>query len=124
MTPGRSSSTATSRTQAAICASSSHRVSTVTHPAEVSCCYNCTRRAIVASTNSASEERVMAHVSIIGTGNMGSAISALATKGGHTVEAFNSADGDKPVTGEVVVLAVPYPAVADVLAKRGAQLDG
>ena len=34
----------------------------------------------------------MAHVSIIGTGNMGSAISALVTKGGHTVEAFNSAD--------------------------------
>jgi predicted dinucleotide-binding enzyme len=66
----------------------------------------------------------MAHVSIIGTGNMGSAISALATKGGHTVETFNSADVDKPVTGEIVVLAVPYPAVADVLAKRGEQLDG
>jgi len=66
----------------------------------------------------------MAHVSIIGTGNMGSAISALATKGGHTVEAFNSADVDKPVTGDIVVLAVPYPAVADVIAKRGEQFDG
>jgi predicted dinucleotide-binding enzyme len=66
----------------------------------------------------------MAHVSIIGTGNMGSAISALVTKGGHTVEAFNSADVDKPVTGDIVVLAVPYPAVADVIAKRGGQLDG
>jgi NADPH-dependent F420 reductase len=66
----------------------------------------------------------MAHVSIIGTGNMGSAISALVTKGGHTVETFNSADADKPITGDIVVLAVPYPAVADVLAKRAEQLHG
>ena len=66
----------------------------------------------------------MAHVSIIGTGNMGSAIAGLVTKGGHTVESFNSSDADKPVTGEIVVLAVPHPAVADVIAKRGDQLAG
>ena len=66
----------------------------------------------------------MAHVSIIGTGNMGSAISALVTKGGNTVETFTSSDADKPVTGDIVVLAVPYPAVADVIAKRSAQLAG
>jgi predicted dinucleotide-binding enzyme len=30
----------------------------------------------------------------------------------------------KPVTGEIVVLAVPYPALADVLATRGGQLAG
>ncbi len=66
----------------------------------------------------------MAHVSIIGTGNMGSALAGLVTKGGHTVETFNSSDADKPVTGDVVVLAVPYPAVADVLARRGEQLAG
>jgi NADPH-dependent F420 reductase len=66
----------------------------------------------------------MAHVSIIGTGNMGSALAGLVTKGGHTVETFNSSDADKPVTGEVVVLAVPYPAVAEVLAQRGDQLAG
>lgn len=66
----------------------------------------------------------MAHVSIIGTGNMGSALAGLVTKGGHTVETFNSSDADKPVTGEVVVLAVPYPAVADVLAARREQLAG
>ncbi|GAA1038552.1 NADPH-dependent F420 reductase [Virgisporangium ochraceum] len=66
----------------------------------------------------------MAHVSIIGTGNMGSALAGLVTKGGHTVESFNSSDADKPVTGEVVVLAVPYPAVAEVLAQRGGQLAG
>ena len=66
----------------------------------------------------------MAHVSIIGTGNMGSAIAGLVTKGGNTVETFNSSDADKPVTGDVVILAVYYPAVREVLAQRGNQLAG
>lgn len=66
----------------------------------------------------------MAHVSIIGTGNMGQAISSVVIRGGNTVEAFNQSDADKPVTGEVVVLAVPYPAVADVIAARRDQLGG
>jgi predicted dinucleotide-binding enzyme len=65
------------------------------------------------------EESVRAHVSIIGTGNMGSAISSLVTKGGKTVEVFNSSDADKPVTGDIVVRAVSYPAVADVIPRRG-----
>jgi 8-hydroxy-5-deazaflavin:NADPH oxidoreductase len=64
------------------------------------------------------------HVSIIGTGNMGPAIAGIVTKGGNTVETFNTADAGKPVTGEIVVLAVPYPAVAAVLAERGEQLAG
>jgi len=66
----------------------------------------------------------MTHISIIGAGNMGQAISSIVTKGGNTVEVFNQSDADKPVTGDVVVLAVPYPAVADVIAKRGDQLAG
>ena len=66
----------------------------------------------------------MAHVSIIGTGNMGPAIASVVTKGGSTVELFNENDADKPVTGDVVVLAVPYGAVADILAQRGDQLAG
>ena len=66
----------------------------------------------------------MSHVSIIGGGNMGQAIATIVTKGGNTVEVFNSNDADKPVTGDVVFLAVPYPAVADVLAQRGDQLAG
>jgi 8-hydroxy-5-deazaflavin:NADPH oxidoreductase len=70
------------------------------------------------------KEPDMAHVSIIGTGNMGPAIAALVTKGGHTVETLNTSDAGTPVTGEVVVLAVPYPSVADVLAERGDQLAG
>ena len=66
----------------------------------------------------------MTRISIIGTGNMGSAIADIAAKGGHTVERFNQSSGDQPVTGDLVVLAVPYPAVADVIAKRGGQLAG
>ncbi len=66
----------------------------------------------------------MAHVSIIGTGNMGSALAGLVTKGGNTVETFNTSDTDKPVTGDVVILAVYYAAVRDVLAQRAEQLAG
>jgi len=66
----------------------------------------------------------MAHISIIGTGNMGQAIAAIAGKGDHTVELLNTSDADKQVTGDIVVLAVPYPAVEDVLAQRGASLAG
>jgi len=66
----------------------------------------------------------MAHISIIGTGNMGQAISGLAAKGGNTVELLNSSDTGTAVTGDVVVLAVPYSSVAGVIAQRGAQLAG
>jgi 8-hydroxy-5-deazaflavin:NADPH oxidoreductase len=66
----------------------------------------------------------MAHVSVIGTGNMGQAISSVVDKGGNTVELLGHGDTDKPITGELVVLAVPYPAVSDVLAQRGEQLAG
>ncbi len=66
----------------------------------------------------------MAHLSIIGTGNMAQAIAGIATTGGSTVDLIGHADTDKAVTGDIVVLAVPYPAVADVLAARGASLAG
>ena len=66
----------------------------------------------------------MAHVSIIGTGNMGQAISSVVTKGGKTAELLARSDAGQPVTGDIVVLAVPYPALADVLAAHGDQLAG
>ena len=66
----------------------------------------------------------MTHISIIGTGNMGQAIAGVVTKGGNTVETFGAADGDKPLTGDIVVLAVPYPAIKAVLAERGDSLAG
>src|SRR3954454_17967759 len=66
----------------------------------------------------------MAHLSILGTGNMGQAIAGVAGKGGHTVQLLGSGDTDTPVAGDVVVLAVYYPSVAEVLAQRGEQLAG
>jgi 8-hydroxy-5-deazaflavin:NADPH oxidoreductase len=66
----------------------------------------------------------MAHVSIIGTGNMGQAIAAVAGKGGHTVQLLGHTDSGTKVSGDIVVLAVPYPAIADVLATRGESLAG
>jgi NADPH-dependent F420 reductase len=66
----------------------------------------------------------MAHLSIIGTGNMGQAIASVAGKGGHTVQLLGENDHDTAVTGDIVVLAVPYPAVADVIARRGEGLAG
>jgi hypothetical protein len=67
---------------------------------------------------------VMAHITIIGNGNMGQAIAGLAGKGGNTVELLGHEDTGKDVTGDVVVLAVPYPAVSEILSARGASLAG
>src|SRR4051794_15834987 len=69
-------------------------------------------------------ELVVAHVSIIGTGNMGSILSGLVTKGGNTVEQFDTSTSDKPITGDVVILAVPHLALSDIVAERGEQLAG
>jgi 8-hydroxy-5-deazaflavin:NADPH oxidoreductase len=65
----------------------------------------------------------MTHLSIIGTGSMGQAIATIAGRGGHTVQLLGRNDLDAPL-GDVVVLAVPYPAVASVIAARGAALAG
>jgi 8-hydroxy-5-deazaflavin:NADPH oxidoreductase len=70
------------------------------------------------------QEHTMTNLSILGTGNMGQAIAAIAAKGGHSVQQLGENDLDTPVSGDIVVLAVPYPAVSDVIAKRGDQLAG
>jgi len=66
----------------------------------------------------------MTSVSILGTGNMGSAIASLVEKGGNTAQLLGSTDTDQAVEGDVVVLAVPYPAVSTVLDQRAEQLAG
>jgi 8-hydroxy-5-deazaflavin:NADPH oxidoreductase len=66
----------------------------------------------------------MALISIIGSGNMGQVIAGLAAKGGNTVETVNTSDAGRAVTGDIVVLAVPYGSVAAVIAERGDQLAG
>lgn len=64
----------------------------------------------------------MATVTIIGTGNMGQAISSVVGKGGNTVQSIGESDTDVEVGGDIVVLAVPYPAVSDIIETRGDQM--
>jgi predicted dinucleotide-binding enzyme len=66
----------------------------------------------------------MTHVSIFGTGNMGGALADVVTAGGNTVETFDTSGPETPVTGEVVILAVPHPAVAEIVKQRGDELAG
>src|SRR5215213_5094434 len=66
----------------------------------------------------------MTSVSILGKGNMGPAIASVVEKSGNTAQLLGSDDIDQPVTGDIVVLAVPYPAVSRVLEQRGDQLAG
>lgn len=66
----------------------------------------------------------MARITIIGTGNMGQAIAAIAYKGAHDVQMLGQADADTDITGDIVILAVPYPAVDGILDDRNDQFDG
>jgi predicted dinucleotide-binding enzyme len=84
----------------------------------------------------------MTTLSILGAGSMASAIASVAVKGGANVQVLardpqNSATiasalgsratsgrfGDA-LTGDLVVLALPYGAIADVVGHYAAQLDG
>jgi len=77
-------------------------------------------------------------VTIIGGGNMGTAIAGVVAKGGNTVQVL-SKDPEKasaaipaathgsvgePITGDIVILALPYGAVADVLSQYAGVLVG
>jgi NADPH-dependent F420 reductase len=78
-------------------------------------------------------------ITIIGTGNMGRGIGTRAVAGGHDVtvvgtepekaqalagELGGSARAGESVEGDVVILAVPYAAAADIVRSYGDQLDG
>jgi len=66
----------------------------------------------------------MTTTTIFGTGNMGNAIGALLSDGGAEVQHIGSKDEAAVVSGDVVVLAVPYPALADIVARYADQLSG
>ncbi len=67
----------------------------------------------------------MTSFTIIGTGNMANAIGGLLAEGGSSVSYISKEEtGTKPLEGDVVVLAVPYPAVSGIIAAYGSQLDG
>ena len=66
----------------------------------------------------------MSGFTIIGTGNMGGAITALAERGGVPVQNVAHGDDVDAFTGDVVVLAVPYEALGEVAAQFTDQLAG
>ena len=80
----------------------------------------------------------MTAVTIIGAGNMGSAIAGVVVTGGSPVQvlshdpqtssaaipaATHAAVGE-PITGDIVILALPYGTVSDVLGQYEGQLAG
>lgn len=76
-------------------------------------------------TNHRRENTTMTTYTIFGTGSMATAIAGVLTKGGATVEHIGSAESaTASINGSVVVLAVPYPAVADIIANHKAALVG
>lgn len=66
----------------------------------------------------------MTTATIFGTGNMGGAIAGILTAGGATVQHIDTSTPEAAVSGEVVVLAVPYSALSDIIATYGDQLAG
>ena len=66
----------------------------------------------------------MTDVTIFGKGNMGTAIADVLTAGGATVDHIRSSDEPGPLKGDIVVLAVPHPALKDILEKYADELAG
>ena len=66
----------------------------------------------------------MSTVTVLGAGNMGSAIAGIVEKSGNTAQVLSTGDAAQAVAGDIVVLAVPYPAVPQIIAERGDELAG
>lgn len=67
----------------------------------------------------------MTTVTVFGKGNMGSALSGIAEKAGATVQAIDSqTPAGTAINGEIVILAVPYPALDTIVEQYGSQLAG
>jgi 8-hydroxy-5-deazaflavin:NADPH oxidoreductase len=66
----------------------------------------------------------MANVTIFGAGNMGTAIESVLTAGGAAVDHIRSADPPGPVNGDIVVLAVYYPVLKDIVDQYADKLAG
>lgn len=80
----------------------------------------------------------MTTITVLGAGNIGSAVAGIAAKSGATVQVIDrdaakaqTAAGNgtgsvwgAAIEGDIVVLALPYPAYADAIAAYGPQLAG
>lgn len=67
----------------------------------------------------------MANITIFGTGNMANAIGGIFAAGGSTVEYISSeTSAGATIQGDIVVLAVPYGAIAGILENHSAAFAG
>lgn len=69
----------------------------------------------------------MATFTIFGTGNMATAIGGVLASGGATVEYVSREQAESQsaaVAGDTVILALPYPAVVEVIGAYGSQFAG
>mgnify|MGYP001204848652 FL=1 len=64
----------------------------------------------------------MSVVSIMGKGNMGKAIASVVSRGNNEVDQLDRTSTE--VKGDIVILAVPYPALGPILAQLGDKLAG
>jgi len=67
----------------------------------------------------------MSSVTIFGSGNMGQAIGGVLSAGGASVQHINTSTAQPAtVSGDIVVLAVPYHALAEIAVQYRDQLAG
>ena len=66
----------------------------------------------------------MTNITIFGTGNMGTAIGSVFNAGGHSVQHVNTESKPDAITGDIVVLAVPYAALESIADTYKAELAG
>jgi hypothetical protein len=66
----------------------------------------------------------MTNITIFGKGNMGSAIGSVLAAGEHSVQQVDTQSQPSGITGEIVVLAVPYAALTDIVATYKDALAG
>ncbi len=64
----------------------------------------------------------MTTISIMGKGTMGQAIGSLVKQGGNTVDQLDRQSTQ--VQGDIVILAVPYPALSAIADQLGSELKG
>lgn len=66
----------------------------------------------------------MTTITIFGNGNMGQAIGGVLARGGASIQYLGSADAQARIEGDIVVLAVPYPALKQIAEGFADQLAG
>jgi predicted dinucleotide-binding enzyme len=66
----------------------------------------------------------MTKVTIFGSGKMGAAIESVLVAGGASVDHIASSDYWKDVSGELVIVATPYPAIKEITSRYADELEG